>query len=854
MILSPSMRPAVVLSLLCGALPAAAQTHPFPGVTMVRDGGGTMIVADLCAAGVSVRSTRYGERHATPGAWGSRGDVGAAAAVNGDFYDFPSAASVSGRARGAGEDWPPGTQQVNPEVRSYWQFGSHAAALVEPSTIAPPGAPTITEIVGAHNVIIRGGRSLGPDFDGDGVLASGHARTAIGLSADGRYLYLFATRTSMTGAALANAVLSYAARAGSPQVDVATNEDGGGSSQMYVRGLGQVVDSGRPVANHLGVRAGGTGDAPQCPRVDCPEGQTNAPGDPRRCVPLTDYRTFLADFDADGRSDLATISANGGGAWAGAIAMERSTGTGFASSTWAAHTPTHMRNGGSTLRYRVVLGDFDGDARADLLTVSPNGGGGWAEWASVELSTGRAFTSATWNTPTPTHMRNGNGAADYRVLVGDFNGDGLSDLVTMSPNGGGGWAAWAAVDLSTGAGFTSTVWNTPTPMHMRNGGAADYRVMIGDFNGDGRSDVATISPDGGGGWADWVSMDLSTGTGFAHAVWAAATPTHMRNGDGHADYRVLVGDFNGDGRSDLATISPTGGGGWAEWAAMELSTGTGFASTVWRTPTPMHMRNGDGHADYRVLVGDFNGDGRSDLATVSPTGGGGWADWVAMDLSTGRGFAETVWSAATPGHMRRGGGADYRVLVGDLDADGRSDLVTVTPNGGGGWAEWAAVELDTGSGFASAAWSARTPLLMRLGAATPLAPRSDEASGYHRPRRPQPPEMDAGVTMDGAVADRPTPRADAVADIGSDVGSDVGSEETDAGDDGPEGRMLTASCGCRAAGASGGDGRAGWALVLIAYAATSRGRAGRTVDRPRRAALRRRRRGTPPSDLSVVER
>lgn len=619
------MRALAFLMIVGLAAPAAAQTHPFPGVTMVRDGGGTMIVADLCAAGVSVRATRYGERRATPGAWGARGDVGAAVAVNGDFYDFPSAASVSGRARGAGEDWPPGTQNVNPEVRSYWQFGPHLAGLVAPSTIAPLGPPAVTEIVGAHNVIIRGGRSLAPDFDGDGVLQSAHARTAIGLSADGRYLYLFATRTLMTGTALANAVLGYAARAGLPQVDVATNEDGGG-----------------------------------------------------------------------------------------------------------------------------------------------------------------------------------------------------------------GWAEWAAVDLSTGRGFVSAPWSTATPTHMRNGGAADYRVLVGDFNGDGRSDLATISRNGGGGWSEWVAVDLSTGSGFVSTVWRAGTPTHMRNGDANADYRVLLGDFNGDGRSDLATVSPTGAGGWSEWVAMELSTGAGFTSTVWRSPTPMHMRNGDGRADYRVLVGDFNGDGRSDIATVSPTGAGGWADWVAMDLSTGGGFASTVWAAETPGHMRRGGPADYRVLVGDVDADGRSDLVTASPNGGGGWANWASVELDTGGGFASAAWVAQTPLHMRNGAGTPLAPRSEEGATFHRPRRMQAPMMDAGALIDGAATDRPEAR-DAMADLGRDVGRDVGrgvghdasgeldagGEEQDAGDDGPEGRALRASCGCLA---SGDRGRAGWWLVAAAFALISRRR------------------------------
>ena len=63
-------------------------------------------------------------------------------------------------------------------------------------------------------------------------------------------------------------------------------------------------------------------------------------------------------------------------------------------------------------------------------------------------------------------------------------------------------------------------------------------------------------PNEGGGWADWVAMELSTGAGFTSQSWPAATPAHMRNGNSGSDYRVLVGDFNGDGRDDMAVVSP----------------------------------------------------------------------------------------------------------------------------------------------------------------------------------------------------------------------------------------------------------------------------------------------------------
>ena len=253
-----------LMGLTAASVAHADVSWPSPGLTLVTHPGTAMVIADLCASGVSVRATKYEERKQTPGGWA--GNLGLAAAVNADFFDFPAATHVQGRARGAGADWPAGTQNIElsqGEVRQFWQFGPQIAGLVIPSTTSPSGAAT--DVVGAHNVIIQNGKSLAPNFDGDGVLFGAYRRTSIGVSKDHAKLYLFSSNNLMTGADLANAVLAHAAEGGAPDVDFASNEDGGGSAQLYVAGQGQIITSGRLVANHLGVYATGKGDAPNCP-------------------------------------------------------------------------------------------------------------------------------------------------------------------------------------------------------------------------------------------------------------------------------------------------------------------------------------------------------------------------------------------------------------------------------------------------------------------------------------------------------------------------------------------------------------------------------------------------------------
>ncbi|MDB4988519.1 MAG: peptidase and chymotrypsin/Hap, partial [Myxococcaceae bacterium] len=273
--------------------------------------------------------------------------------------------------------------------------------------------------------------------------------------------------------------------------------------------------------------------------------------------------------------------------------------------------------------YDVKTGDYDADGKADLLTLSPNANGSWTGAADLEFFRSDHFESKRWPMETPAHMRRGGADAYYRTLQGDFNGDGRSDLATISPDGTTGWGDWLAVELAKDGGFDSQTWPAKTPLNMRLGGQGAYLLTAGDFNGDGKTDVATLSPNASGGWADHIAIELAGDHQFDSKVWTAGTPIHMHNG-GDAAYIVLPGDFNGDGKTDLATVSPNGGGSWSDWFAVELAKEGGFDSRLWPSQTPMLMRTGGSAAKYHVVAADFTGDGKTDIATVSPGATGLW--------------------------------------------------------------------------------------------------------------------------------------------------------------------------------------------------------------------------------------
>lgn len=232
----------------------AVVTQPFPGVTMVEHPGqSVMAVIDLHAPGVEVRASTYEERKATVDGWAQR--EGVQVAMNGDFFDHPGWSRVMGRARAEGVDWPAGAH--NHENRPYWEFGPGVAGMVENGAAEPN--PAATDIVGGHNVLIREGQVVPvytPEQDG-AVVAQQTRRSGLGLSQDGRFLYMMSADKHANGYQFAEWMMGAARDAGAPAIAVATSQDGGGSAGLYQQGRGNVVDSDRPLGNVIGVFARG---------------------------------------------------------------------------------------------------------------------------------------------------------------------------------------------------------------------------------------------------------------------------------------------------------------------------------------------------------------------------------------------------------------------------------------------------------------------------------------------------------------------------------------------------------------------------------------------------------------------
>jgi VCBS repeat protein len=236
----------------------------------------------------------------------------------------------------------------------------------------------------------------------------------------------------------------------------------------------------------------------------------------------------------------------------------------------------------------------------------------------------------------------------------------------LALTGGTGWAT-IPVAFSNGNG-TFTVTNNNVGDFASWAATPGVQVLTGDFNGDMRTDIALVRQQAG--WAT-IPVAFSTGNGFF-------TVTNSNVGD-FASWattpgaRVLAGDFNGNMRTDIALA---GGAGWAT-IPVAFSNGDGtFTITNNNAPDFASWAATPG---VQALAGDFNGNGRTDIALVRQQAG--WAT-IPVAFSNGDGTF-TITNSNAPDFASWATTPGARVLAGDFNSDGRTDIALA---GGAGWA------------------------------------------------------------------------------------------------------------------------------------------------------------------------
>lgn len=285
----------------------------------------------------------------------------------------------------------------------------------------------------------------------------------------------------------------------------------------------------------------------------------------------------------------------------------------------------------------LATADFNGDGRLDLATANSIGNS-----ISVLLQAGAAGTfaaQATYST---------GGDFCVRLAVGDLNGDGRPDLVTVNQTSN---------TLSVLLNSATTPGTFAAAVTYATGGMLPRGVAIADVNADGRPDVVVGSRSGSG---IGVLLNSATTPGTLRAAVAYAPNTSVDD--------VAIGDLNGDGRPDIAAAS-YGSSTVVVLLNSAATPGTfGAASTYGTGGTAAPDILGD------LAIGDLNNDGRLDLAASN---GSNATVGVLLNSATAPGTFPTATTYATGSSDKVQG-----VAIGDLTGDGRADLVVASSGNG----------------------------------------------------------------------------------------------------------------------------------------------------------------------------
>lgn len=324
----------------------------------------------------------------------------------------------------------------------------------------------------------------------------------------------------------------------------------------------------------------------------------------------------VGDFNGDGIPDLITADS---GSNAATILL----GGGDGSFTTAANSPVATGNDPSF----VAVGDFNSDGNLDAAVANYNDG-------TVTILLGNGDGTFTQATGSP--VRVGGGALS--LAVGDLNGDGIADLAVANVKDN-----TVSVLLGNGSGAFTQAANSP----IKVVGSSPSSVAIADFNRDGNSDlaVAIVGPND-------VTVFLGNGDGTFRAAAGGPVPV------GVTPYSIAVADFNGDGIPDLVTANDAVVNGNPGTLTILLGVGDGSFTQASGSPIPVGIN------PLIVAVGDFNADGKADLAVTNEND-----NTVAALLGNGDGtFMQTQGGRTPPGRFPQS------VAVADFNGDGEADM------------------------------------------------------------------------------------------------------------------------------------------------------------------------------------
>jgi hypothetical protein len=358
------------------------------------------------------------------------------------------------------------------------------------------------------------------------------------------------------------------------------------------------------------------------------------------------FSVAVGDFNGDGNADLVvTNECPDNNCNSGAVSVLLGNGDGT-------FQPAQTYYSGGAEAYSVALGDVNNDGKPDLIVANGCQSASQCTGGVVGILLGNGdgtFQSAK------TYAAGG--LVSSSVATADVNADGNLDLIVANQclnstcTSGG-----VSVLLGKGNGTFQA------PKTYPSGGLTAVSVMVGYFTGTKKVDLAVVNQcQSSGNCNGNVGVLLGNGDGTFHAAQSYAS-------GGYTAVSVVVGDFRGDGNTDLAVANQCQGNGNCSNGSVGVLLGNGNGTFQ----TAQTYASG-GNNTSAVEVSDLNGDGRADLmlANQCQASGSCVAGSMSVLMGNGDGTFQSAQSYISDGSLAQSLG------VGDWNGDKKTDLAVV---------------------------------------------------------------------------------------------------------------------------------------------------------------------------------